>query len=133
MAPKADSTAKDNNSTKTFSFDDVAYLIAKLEANKVGLGAKDYQNMAQLNGDRSEHGYNHLFRGVKARGKDLLPMITGGAASPVGRKTKAGANGEKKGAKRGKLPSRLFRVWTLMAIQGAKLVRRSARMSMARR
>ena len=111
MAPKVDSAAKDN-STKMFSFDDVAYLVAKLEASKIGLGTKGYQNMAQLNGTRSEHGYNHLFRAVKARGKEILPMITGGAAggviaspakSPAGGKAKASANGEKKGAKRGEL------------------------------
>jgi hypothetical protein len=108
MAPKADSAAKDN-STKTFSFDDVAYLVAKLEASKVGLGTKDNQIMAQLNGTRSEHGYNHLFRAVKARGKEILPMITAGgitgspAKSPAGGKAKAGTNGVKKGAKRGEL------------------------------
>ena len=110
MAPKADSAAKDN-STKMFSFDDVAYLVANLEASKIGLGTKDYQNMAQLNGTRSEHGYNHLFRAVKARGKEILPMITGAAGgviaspakSPAGGKAKASANGEKKGAKRGEL------------------------------
>lgn len=115
MPPKTttDADTKDNTS-KTFSFDDVAYLCAKLEASKIGLGAKDYQNMASLHGTRSEHGYQHLFRAVKARGKELVPMISGGDASPAkgspakvaeGSKAKGGEKTAKNGVKRGELRS----------------------------
>lgn len=103
MPPKKE-TDKDNSS-KTFSFDDVAYLVAKLDANNIGLGMKDYQIMAELNGTRSDNGYQHLFRTVKARGKDLVPLIAAANANASPAKAaggaKAKADGEKKVNKRG--------------------------------
>lgn len=141
MPPKTatDGAAKDNSS-KTFSFDDVAYLVAKLDAAKIGLGNKDYQIMAKLNGTRSEHGYQHLFRAVKARGREIVPMINDGdvsaikgspAKSPAAGKAKAGGNGEKKGAKRGKLssPGVIFEYPLTMTQAARHAPRRTKRMA----
>ena len=111
MPPKKD------NSGKTFSFEEVSALLA---ATNVTIGATCYKVMAKIDKSRTESGYEHLFRDVKNRAKEIRAMIDNGeidgmaakapgkrsatSASPAKAqmpKAKGNANGEKKSAKRG--------------------------------
>ena len=102
MPPKKD------NSTKTFSFDEVAALLA---ASNVTIGASCYKVMAKVYQSRTESGYEHLFRDVKIRAKEIRKMIDNGelgglaAKSPAKRSNSSpSADGQKGkgGTKRGK-------------------------------
>lgn len=101
---------KDKDNTQTFSFDTVAVLVATIIENGGNLGAKEFKRMSALDGNRGEHGFNHMFRKVKARAKeitdqakadgDLTPVKktkgagTGGSAA---KKTSEGTGGKKRG------------------------------------
>ena len=104
MAPKKDTSGEQ------FSFDVVACLLAALAESQVTIGAQHYKVMAKIDDSRTPSAYEHLFRPVKARAKEISEMIKKGElgdlkASPV-KKTKENgvATGEKKGTKRGRLP-----------------------------
>ena len=59
-------------SNETFSFDTVAVLVANLSKKGVTLGMKDYTQMAKLDGKRTASSFDHGFRKVKARARELL-------------------------------------------------------------
>ena len=81
------------NDTKTFSFDFVACLLAALSESGATVGAKHYQIMNKFDSSRTVSGYEHLFRPVKARAKEITEMINKGelgvAPSTPGKKAKA--------------------------------------------
>ncbi|QIW96923.1 hypothetical protein AMS68_002441 [Peltaster fructicola] len=86
---------------QTFSFETVACLLAVLESNKITLGTKHYELMAKLDGKRSHHGFQHQFRKVKARAKELQKELssTNGTPRPTPTKksiTSAKASASKK-------------------------------------
>ena len=74
MAPK------EKGETQTFSFDEVACMIAAMNTAGVVLGAKHYGLMAKLDGARTTSSFEHKFRAVKARGKELATELNDGAA-----------------------------------------------------
>lgn len=95
-----------DTSTQSFSFDTVAVLVATIMANGGNLGAKEYKRMSALDGTRGEHGFNHMFREVKRRAKELndqaqangeLTPATKPKAAPGSAKKKAEATATKRG------------------------------------
>lgn len=104
--------AKEDNSNRTFSFDVVACLLAALSQSGVTVGAQHYKVMSKIDTSRTQHGYEHAFRPVKARAKEISDQIEKGdfgelSAAPTkapakkGKKAGVEVNGEKTGAKRG--------------------------------
>lgn len=58
-------------------------------ANGLNLGTKEFKRMSALDGTRGEHGFNHMFRAVKTRAKELNDQAKdSGEMTPV-KKTKA--------------------------------------------
>ena len=101
--------AEKDNSGKQFSFDVVACLLAALGESNVTVGNQHYKIMAKIDDSRTFSGYEHLFRPIKARAKEISDMIKKGELGDLSsvppkkaKKEGAGANGEKKGTKRGK-------------------------------
>ena len=76
MAPKEKAEAQ------TFTFDEVACMIAAMNTAGVALGAKHYGLMAKLDGTRTTSSFEHKFRAVKARGKQLATELNDGTATP---------------------------------------------------
>lgn len=76
MAPKEKAEAQ------TFTFHEVACMIAAMNAGGVTLGQKHYSLMAKLDGERTASGFEHKFRAVKARGKDLATELNDEASTP---------------------------------------------------
>lgn len=93
MAPKKD------NSNKTFSFDEVAAMLA---ASNITIGAAHYKVMAKISGSRTESGFEHLFREVKARAKEIRTMMENGEMGDLGTKTPAKRSKSPTGASTGK-------------------------------
>ena len=97
---------------ETFSFDTVAVLVANLSKKGMTLGMKDYAQMAKLDGKRTASSFDHGFRKVKARARELLAEAGEDVEETPkkgkgGGKAKTPAVGEKKdGGKRSKMPSR---------------------------
>ena len=81
MAPKEKAEAQ------TFTFDEVACMIAAMNTAGVVLGAKHYALMAKLDGSRTTSSFEHKFRAVKARGKELATELNDGTATPKTPKT----------------------------------------------
>lgn len=95
MAPKA---AQDS-SAKTFSAEVVASIIA---ASGVVIGNKQYAIMAQLDPSKTASGWDHAFRSVKQRAKEITTMMENGELadrSTPAKKAPAG-EGQKTPAKR---------------------------------
>lgn len=89
MPPKGEAT--------TFSFEIVACLIAAMEKNGQILGNKHFAMMARLDGSRSESGFQHLFRAVKRRGKEIAESLDDADATPKkAKKPAAPASSSKK-------------------------------------
>jgi 3-oxoacyl-ACP reductase-like protein len=82
MAPK------EKADTQTFSFDEVACMIAAMNTAGVVLGAKHYGLMAKLDGTRTTSSFEHKFRAVKARGKELATELSDGTAVQATPKSK---------------------------------------------
>lgn len=95
MAPKEKAEAQ------TFTFDEVACMIAAMNSAGVVLGAKHYALMAKLDGSRTTSSFEHKFRSVKARGKELATELNDGTAAPrtpkTANKTKT-STGKKRGS-----------------------------------
>jgi len=76
-------------------------MIAAMNAGGVVLGAKHYGLMAKLDGERSTSSFEHKFRAVKARGKELATELNDSAATPKtpksAKKTTA-STGKKRGS-----------------------------------
>jgi 3-oxoacyl-ACP reductase-like protein len=95
MAPKEKADAQ------TFSFDEVACMIAALNTAGVILGAKHYGLMAKLDGTRTTSSFEHKFRAVKARGKELAAELSDGTAvqaTPKSKTKTATSTGKKRGS-----------------------------------
>lgn len=76
-------------------------MIAAMNAGGVTLGAKHYGLMAKLDGERTASGFEHKFRAVKARGKELGAELNDGVSTPKtpksGKKTTT-STGTKRGS-----------------------------------
>ena len=96
MAPKEKAEAQ------TFSFQEVACMIAAMNVGGVTLGSKHYGLMAKLDGERTTSSFEHKFRAVKARGKELATELNDDGAvpkTPKSTKTAATSTGKKRGSK----------------------------------
>ena len=92
---------KEKADNQTFTFDEVACMIAAMNTAGVVLGAKHYGLMAKLDGTRTTSSFEHKSRAVKARGKELATELNDGAATPKTPKTAkktATSTGKKRGS-----------------------------------
>lgn len=80
MAPK-------DKTDNVFTFHEVSCLMAAMTAKGVTLGAKHYELMASLDGKRTASGFEHKFRAVKARGKELASELPEGPGTPSAQKS----------------------------------------------
>lgn len=55
----------------TFTFDTVACLVAAMTESGMVLGNRHYDHMAKLDGKRTASSFEHQFRKIKARAKEL--------------------------------------------------------------
>lgn len=94
MPPKGKAT------NQTFSFDTVVVLVATIMENGGSLGSKEFKRMSALDGTRGEHGFNHMFRDVKARAKQLTEQAKeAGELTPVNKTKGTGTAAAKKAVK----------------------------------
>ena len=95
------------NDEPSFSLSTVAVLVALLDEKGVKLGQTSYERMSALDGTRTASSFDHQFRKVKAKAKDIVAQDkTGEAVTPTpkargGSKASTPATGEKKAVKRG--------------------------------
>ncbi|CZT17302.1 uncharacterized protein RCC_03136 [Ramularia collo-cygni] len=87
MAPTA-------TTDQTFSFEIVSCLLASLLSSGVTVGAQHFALMAKMDGSTTKSGYEHRFRAVKARAKEINEQIAKGEinvdVTPVKSKPKNG-------------------------------------------
>lgn len=94
----------DKQANQTFSFEIVSCLLAALSESGATVGAKHYAMMAKIDGTKSQSGYEHMFRAVKARAKEINQQNANGGGengTPV-KKTKSAASTPASKRKRGK-------------------------------
>jgi hypothetical protein len=102
MPPKA--AAKPADATKMFSAEVVATILA---ISGVTIGNKHYNIMAKLDETKTASGWDHHFRSVKGRAKEISEMIANGVFGDIGAaaapkpKTPAGSTKKSGGGKRG--------------------------------
>jgi hypothetical protein len=92
---------KEKPENQTFTFDEVACMIAAMNTAGVVLGAKHYGLMAKLDGHRTTSSFEHKFRAVKARGKELATELSDGTSTsktPKTAKKTATSTGKKRGS-----------------------------------
>lgn len=104
MAPEA----------QTFSFETVAALVAAVIEAEGNIGTKHYEMMAAVDNSRTASAYEHQFRKVKARAKELLAQKGVTTPSTPARKTTTkskdgtpGSAGGKNTGKRGKSSAKI--------------------------
>ena len=68
--------------TQSFSFETVACMIAAYESGASTLGMAAYNKMAQLDGKRTACAFQHQFRDVKARARELAEELKAEKGSP---------------------------------------------------
>ena len=78
---------KQNSEGPVFTFQEVACMVAAMEVKGVTLAGKVYDLMASLDGNKTASGYEHKFRAVKSRGKELAATLKGEAATPKSKKS----------------------------------------------
>lgn len=89
---------KEKAEAQTFTFETMACVLAVMESKGATLGNKAYDLMAELDGKRTASSFQHQFRAVKNRGKELVaalgddgptaktPKFTNKAATSAGKK-----------------------------------------------
>lgn len=87
---------KTKTDDQVFTFHEVACLMAAMTAKGVILGTKHFDLMASLDGNRSSSGFEHKFRAVKARGKELASELGGEGPGTPATSAKKGTPGSKK-------------------------------------
>lgn len=94
MAPK-------DKTEDVFTFNEVSYIMAVLDSKGLTLGNKHFDVMAVLDGNRSASSFQHKFRGVKVRGKELSSEFADGAGTPSAQKSskKSTPASKKRGSK----------------------------------
>jgi len=95
MAPKEKADAQ------TFTFETMACVLAVMEAKGATLGNKAYDLMSELDGKRSASSFQHQFRAVKNRGKELGAALGDDAPTaktPKSTKKAPTSTGKKRGS-----------------------------------
>jgi hypothetical protein len=95
-----------NTNAQTFDFETMAVVLYAMAESGVTLGMKHYEMMAKADGTRGKDGFNHQFRKVKARAKELQEQAKNGTlgdgkAAPA--KPAANGGGKQAPVKRGEL------------------------------
>ncbi|KAK4957109.1 hypothetical protein LTR10_005067 [Elasticomyces elasticus] len=91
---------------KPMPFEAVAVLVAAIEKDGFKLGMKHFQLMAELDGTRTKSSFEHEFRTIKARAREINGMAGNGTPAPTSvkkptAKGKTGASDKKrKGGKK---------------------------------
>jgi hypothetical protein len=70
-----------------FTFQEVTWMIAAMNAGGVSLGLKHYTLMAKLDGERSASSFEHKFRAVKSRGRELAAELNDETSTPKAAKS----------------------------------------------
>lgn len=73
---------KEKAEAQTFSFETMACVLAVMDGKGATLGTKAYELMATLDGNRSASAFQHQFRAVKHRGKELAAELGNDNANP---------------------------------------------------
>ena len=94
MAPKEKAEAQ------TFTFETMACVLAVMEAKGATLGNKAYDLMSELDGKRSASSFQHQFRAVKNRGKELVAALGDDAPAAKTPKSTTKKNATSTGKKR---------------------------------
>ena len=91
MAPKDKADAQ-------FTFETIACALAVMDSKGSSLGNKAYELMSKLDGKRSASSFEHQFRAVKARAKELAAELSNESANATTPKSakKAPASAGKK-------------------------------------
>jgi hypothetical protein len=92
---------KEKAEAQTFSFETMACVLAVMEAKGATLGNKAYDLMSELDGKRSASSFQHQFRAVKNRGKELVAALgddAPAAKTPKSAKKTATSTGKKRGS-----------------------------------
>ncbi|EME48591.1 hypothetical protein DOTSEDRAFT_19115 [Dothistroma septosporum NZE10] len=96
----------DKGAEQHFNFETMAVVLYCVLESGVVLGEKHYQMMAAVDGNRSASAFQHQFRKVKARAKELQEQGGGGggvtAGTPLKKTKSAASTPASKGKKRGK-------------------------------
>ncbi|KAK5174087.1 uncharacterized protein LTR77_001167 [Saxophila tyrrhenica] len=106
MPPKAAEGAKGEN--KSFSTEDMAALLAAMASDGSSApGAKHYQIMNKIKNSKSASAWEHTFRPIKKRAKELGDQIKAGdfgdfATATPSKDSAAGGEKKKTPAKRGR-------------------------------
>ena len=74
---------KEKADAQSFSFETMACVLAVMDAKGATLGTKAYELMATLDGNRSSHAFQHQFRAVKHRGKELASQLGSETGTPT--------------------------------------------------
>lgn len=98
-------TAKEEQS---FTFETMAVVLYCVLESGVTLGDKHYQLMSALDGSRSANAFNHQFRKVKARAKELKQQADNGTKGETPVKGRARGGGGKATPTSGKKRGRIF-------------------------
>lgn len=108
MAQKSNTAAP----AKDFDFETMAVVVCCLLENGVTLGMKQYQLMATLSGNRTASSFDHQFRKVKSRARELQQEFKASQAAstddaPTTPQTNGNSTPGKSGGKRGEFILRL--------------------------
>jgi hypothetical protein len=93
MAPK------EKGEAQVFTYKTMACVLAVMEGKGATLGTKAYDLMSKLDGQRSASAFQHQFRAVKNRGKELVAALEDDAMpakTPKSTKKKAIPTGKKR-------------------------------------
>lgn len=92
---------KEKSEGQGFTFETMACVLAVMDGKGANLGNKAYDLMAKLDGKRSASSFQHQFREVKKRGKELAAELGDDNATPKAPKSTKKATpgtGKKRGS-----------------------------------
>jgi 2-methylaconitate cis-trans-isomerase PrpF len=93
---------KEKAEAQVFTFETMACVLAVMDAKGATLGNKAYDLMAKLDGNRSASAFQHQFRAVKNRGKELVSDLGDETSTPKAAKSAkktTTSTGKKRGSK----------------------------------
>ena len=101
MAPK-------DAAGQTFDFDTIAVVLYAMQDGGIVLGSKHFELMSAIDPKgRTKSSFEHQFRAVKARAKELQAQAQGAGGTPTPTPTPAKAKAKASGGKRKKAASEL--------------------------
>lgn len=93
---------KEKSEAQVFTFETMACVLAVMDAKGATLGNKAYDLMAKVDGKRSASAFQHQFRAVKGRSKELVAELGDEGSTPKTpkstKKTPTASTGKKRGS-----------------------------------